>query len=107
MIGKIISMVSCLLCAIPFFIISVYGKDSHTPITFWAGDGSLDKKVRNIKDYNGEMAHLYKVCAAAFAAAGLCCLLHMALGVIAIILECTVGLYLVYQKYKKILGRYS
>ena len=38
MVGKIIGLVSCLMCAFPFLIISVYNKDSREPINFWSGD---------------------------------------------------------------------
>lgn len=37
MVGKIIGLVSCLMCAFPFLIISVYNKDSREPINFWSG----------------------------------------------------------------------
>lgn len=107
MAGRIIGLVCCLLCAVPFLIIAVYNKDSVTPINFWAGDGSLVKKVRNIPEYNREMADLYKKCAAAFVIAGLGCLIHLLVGIVLILLVCTAGIYAVYKKYRRILGKYS
>ena len=83
MVGKIIALVSCLLCAVPFLIISIYNKDSKEPINFWSGDTSLKEKVADIKGYNKEMALLY-----------LC-------------FDCTLGIFLMYRVYKKILKRYS
>lgn len=56
MVGRIVGLVSCLLCAVPFLIISVYNKDSKEPINFWSGDTSLKNKVKNVQDYNKEMA---------------------------------------------------
>lgn len=38
MVGNIIGLVSCLMCAVPFFILSAFGKDSDEPINFWSGD---------------------------------------------------------------------
>lgn len=107
MVGRVIGLVSCLLCAIPFLIISMYDKDSNTPISFWAGDESLKKKIHNIADYNKEMAALYKRCAIAFLIAGLGCLIYLLLGIILIVLECTVGIFVVYKRYKKIFNKYS
>ena len=107
MIGGVSGLISCIMCSVPFWIISHYGKESHTPLSFWSGDGTLKEKVNNIPAYNQEMAALYKKCAWAFLIAGICCLLYLPLGVILIMLECTVGIYVVYRKYKKILWRYS
>ena len=46
MVGKIIALVSCIMCALPFLIISVYNKDSKEPINFWSGDTTLKSKVK-------------------------------------------------------------
>lgn len=56
MVGRIIGLVSCLMCAVPFLIISVYNKDSKEPISFWSGDTTLKSKVKNIMEYNYKMA---------------------------------------------------
>ena len=55
MVGRIIGLVSCLMCAVPFLIISVYNKDSKEPISFWSGDTTLKSKVKNIMEYNYKM----------------------------------------------------
>lgn len=107
MVGRIIGLIACLLCAVPFLIISVYDKGSSTPISFWSGDKSLMEKVHDIAGYNKEMADLYKKCAIAFGIAGVGCLIHLVIGITIILLECTVGIYLVYKKYKIILKKYS
>lgn len=107
MIGNIVGLISCLLCALPFFIISVYDKNSKEPINFWSGDTTLKSKVRNVKEYNKEMAMLYKKCAAAFAITGIGFLLLPAAGIVMLCLDCTLGFYLVYRSYKKILNFYS
>ena len=60
MVGRVIGLVSCLMCAIPFLIISVYNKDSKEPINFWSGDTTLKSKVKNVGEYNKKMAVLYK-----------------------------------------------
>lgn len=107
MVGRIVGLVSCIMCAIPFFIISIYNKDSKEPINFWSGDTTLKAKVKNIEEYNKEMVLLYKKCAIVFLITGVVFLAMPFVGMIIICLECTVGIYLVYLKYKKILQLYS
>ena len=107
MIGRIIGLVSCLMCAIPFLIISVYNKDSKEPINFWSGDTTLKSKVKNVDSYNKKMALLYKRCAVAFLISGIGFMVTLYLGVAMICFDCTIGIYLVYRNYKRILGEYS
>ncbi len=107
MVGRIVGLVSCLMCAVPFLIISVYNKDSKEPINFWSGDTTLKCKVKNVTEYNNKMAALYKRCAIAFLISGLGFLISLFPGVIMICFDCTLGIYLVYRNYKKILNLYS
>lgn len=107
MVERIVGFVACLMCAIPFLIIKKYDKDSRDPIGFWSGDRTLKSKVINIPEYNREMSGLYGKCAYAFLLAGIGCMILPAVGYVMIGLECTVGFYLVWRCYKKILGRYS
>lgn len=107
MVGRIVGLVSCLMCAVPFFIISVYDKDSKEPINFWSGDTTLKSKVRNVTEYNNKMAALYKRCAIAFFISGIGFLILPFLGIIMVCFDCTLGIYLMYRNYKKILNLYS
>ena len=106
MVENIIALVSCLMCAVPFFIISIYNKDSREPISFWSGDTSLKGKVKNVREYNQEMAALYHKCALAFCITGLIFIFSMVFGTVLLCLECSVGILLVYRNYKRILNRY-
>ncbi len=107
MVGNMIGFVSCLLCAVPFFLFSIFGKNSDEPMNFWSGDTTLKSKVKNVKEYNREMAALYKKYAAAFLAAGAGCLILPVFGMILLFLDGTAGVYILYRNYKRILGRYS
>lgn len=107
MVERIIGLVACILCANPFFIISVYNRDSKEPINFWSGDTSLKAKVKNVCDYNKEMALLYQKCAIAFLITGAGFFVMPVIGVGMLCFDCTFGIYLVYRKYKKILEIYS
>lgn len=107
MVGRIIGLIACIMCAFPFVIISVYDKDSKEPINFWSGDTTLKSKVKNVQEYNKEMAGLYKKCAIAFLVTGIGFLIFSMLGIIMLCFDCTLGIYLVYRNYKKILNLYS
>lgn len=105
--GGIVGFVSCLLCALPFFIIAAFDKNSSTPIAFWSGDQSLKDKVTNLPEYNKKMAKLHCTFGLGFLASGLCCLVYIMAGIICIILLCTIGFYRTYRCYKKILAECS
>lgn len=107
MVERIIGLISCLLCAVPFFIISKYDRNSREPINFWSGDKTLKKRVKNIPEYNREMADLYKKCAMAFCISGIGFLILPVVGLILICFDCTLGIYIVYRCYKKVLGKYE
>ncbi|MFR7844071.1 MAG: hypothetical protein ACLU3U_14020 [Gallintestinimicrobium sp.] len=66
MAEKIVGLISCLLCAVPFLIIGIFEKNSKEPITFWSGDKTLKSKVKDVTAYNLEMGMLYQECAFAF-----------------------------------------
>ncbi|MDO4332248.1 MAG: hypothetical protein Q4C58_06115 [Eubacteriales bacterium] len=107
MAGRIAGLISCIMCAIPFFIVAIYSKDSKEPINFWSGDTTLKGKIKNIKDYNRKMALLYKKCSAAFLITGIGFIVTPVVGVILICFDCTLGIYLMYRNYKRILSLYS
>ncbi|MBQ7838923.1 MAG: hypothetical protein IJ390_00300 [Lachnospiraceae bacterium] len=107
MVGRMVGFISCFMCAVPFLIISIYNKNSREPINFWSGDTTLKVKVKNVSGYNQEMAALYKKCAVAFVITGIGFLIIPWIGVILLCFDCTIGIYIVYRNYKKILGRFS
>lgn len=107
MAGRIVSFICFLLCAFPFFVISVYGKDSREPINFWSGDTSLKDMVKDVKSYNAEMAGLYRKCALFFLLTGFLFVVFPAAGIVFAVFGCSAGIYLAYRIYKKILEKYS
>ena len=106
MAGRIISFISYMLCAIPFWAIARFGKDSKDPISFWTGDTSLKGKVKDVAAYNREMAKVYTIYGWAYFAAAVGGAIHPIAGV-AIMVLALVGIVFVYRAYKKILERYS
>lgn len=107
MLERIIMLFCCLLCAFPLFVVSKYDKDGNEPMGFWTNDKSLKSKVKNVSDYNQEMAALYKKYAYALVLAGVGGLIHMMVGLVLLGVVCTVGIWLLYRGYKKILAKYS
>lgn len=101
---RIIGFASCLLCALPFFIIGAFDKNSSTPIPFWSGDASLKDKVENLSEYNQRMSKVYLRWGMGFLAAGACCLISVWVGMVMLLADCTAGTYLAYKCYKQILG---
>ena len=95
------------MCSLPFFILAAFGRNSDEPINFWSGDTTLKSKVRNVEEYNKQMAALYRKYAAAFVAAGLGCFILPVIGIVMIGFNCTLGIYVVYRNYKKILQQNS
>lgn len=63
--------------------------------------------AKNVCGYDRKMAKLYKKSAIAFLIAGVWFILLPVLGVTMLCFNCTVGIYLVYGKYRKILKLYS
>ena len=102
----IIGFVSCLFCAFPLFIIGHYDKDSREPIVFWAGDKTLKKKIKNVHDYNCDMSKLYIKCSLFFVLTGITCMICFWLGITCIMVGSTLGIYIVWKKYKNILSKY-
>lgn len=106
MAERIIGILVCVLCAFPFYALSL-NKNSHEPINFWSGDSSLKDKVQNVAAYNKEMSALYKMYAVAFVIAGLVYLIYPLAGFALLLLDCTAGIYALYKGYKRILHKYS
>lgn len=107
MVGRIVALVCCLLCAFPFFVISGYNKDSSEPINFWSGDTSLKDKVKDVKGYNTEIAGLYKKCALFFLLTGILFVVFPIAGIGLLVFDCSAGIYLAYRFYKGVLKRWS
>lgn len=107
MVESFVCLIACIMCAIPFLIISRYDKTSQTPIPFWSGDTSLKSKLKDVQGYNQQMAKLYGKCALAFIITGVCFFFLRELGIALLIFDCSVGIYIVYRCYKRILARFS
>lgn len=105
--GEIIGALCSFLCALPFLIAGIFMKKGSEPINFWSGDYSLKDKVKDIPSYNAEMSALYLKYGLSFLLASVLFFFAPIAAMIIIGLCCSVGVFLVYRKYKQILGKYS
>ncbi len=103
--ANIAGFVICLLCATPFFIIGHY-KNSNYPIGLSTKDGKLSTKIHDVKQFNEEMSKLYLRCALVFGITGLITFAHVMTGIILIMLESTVGVFIVSKKHKAIVSKF-
>lgn len=106
MAERVIGLVSCVMCAIPFWIMAKYDVNSKTPINFWSGDTTLTGIVKDVPEYNREMAKLYGSYGLMYFICGIGCLLFPPLGYGLLCLT-VVGIAFVYRSYKKILKKYA
>lgn len=107
MAGRIVSLVCCLLCAFPLFVVGIYNKGSSEPIQFWSGDSLLKHKVKDVKNYNFEMAGLCKRCALFFVLAGILMIIFPIAGMVLLVFDCSFGICWAYRVYRRILRKYS
>lgn len=104
--ANIVGLVSCLLCAIPFFITGHY-KDSKYPIGLWTEDSKLSAKIHDVTHFNEEMSKFYLCCAFVFSITGLITFVHAMTGFLFIMLESTVGVFIAFRKYKAIIHKFA
>ncbi len=104
--AKIAGLVVNLLCAIPFWIIGHY-KNSVTPIGLWTEDSKLGIKIHDVEQFNQEMSKLYLCCALVFGITGLIFLLHVMTGLVFLMLESIVGIFVYTKKYKAIVSKFT
>lgn len=105
MVGQVIGCLCCILCALPFYYIAFYGKNSHDSIAFWSGDDSL--KIKNIEKYNLKMSLLYRNYAHSYVFIAIMLFLIPQVAVVLLLLDCTLGLFIVWKCYKKYVCAYQ
>lgn len=107
MSGRIIGAFCCVLCSVPFFLLAYMGRIGGKPIPFWAGDERLYKIVKNVPEYNREMAQAYNVYGALYLVTAAVMAYAPKVGTVCIVLDCSLFLYLLARRYHQILKKYS
>ena len=106
-LGQIIYCFCCLACALAFILIPYLNKETNEPIGFWSGDTSLKDKVNDVKEYNKEMSKLYMYYGLCYVVISLLVFISFTVSVILLIFGMTIGIFIVYKIYKRILNKYS
>ena len=107
MLAGIVLCGSCLLCALVFFFMTVFGEKYSEPINFWSGDATLKSRIKDLPCYNADMSVLYRVWAAAWLIIALISLFSVAIGFALVLANVSVGVYTIHHFYKRILRKYS
>jgi hypothetical protein len=107
MAARIIVFIVSVLCYLPWFYISTFQKDSEEPISFWSGDASLKDKVKDVNNYNNEMAQLYRKFSRIYLVSMIVSPFYPYAAVVLLCAGSLIGIYFLYKSYKKILSRYS
>lgn len=108
MADRIIGAFVNLICAGTFFLLAYTGKLRSDPLNFWSGDDKrLKEIVKDVPAYNAELSKLYRKYAAVFLLASVLTAAYPPAGLVILFGNITVGLYLLWRKYKAILEKYS
>lgn len=104
--GKIIGALCCMLCAMPFLVLG--GLKNHPePLSFWSGDDSLKKRVKNVPEYNRAMSRMYRRYGVAWCVTAVLMAVLPVAGLVGMVLCCTLGVLLLYRGYKKALAQFA
>ncbi len=109
MIGRIMAFSTCLIAAVLLFLMGWINKGTKEPIRYIGGDKSIKYKIKkkNTKKYNEEIISLYKKDSIMVLVSGIGFLIHAYLGIGLIIFSFTVGSYISFQRYEKVIEKYS
>lgn len=106
MAGKMISGLVCLLCGSAFFLCSLMGS-KDTPLAFFSGDETLKDKVADIAGYNRVMKRTYILHACIYWAAAFAAFWSSAIAIVILLVNMSVGTFVIYRIYQKALLRYG
>ena len=106
-VGQVIYCFCCLTCAFAFILIPLLNKETKEPISFWSCDASLKDKVKDVENYNKEMTKLYLCYGSCYVVAALIVFISFTISVVILSVSMTIGIFVVYKIYKRILNKYS
>lgn len=108
MAGRIILSLCCFLCAGAYFLNGRLCRICSSPVAFWTGgETALKTTVKDPVRYNREMGSAFRWYAIAWLICGLLGALSPLAGIIGMIAVLTLGLFLLWKRYRKILNACS
>ena len=106
-VGQVIYCFCLLVCALAFILIPLLNKETKEPIGFWSGDTSLKDQVKDVENYNKKMTKLYLCYGLCYVIAALIVFISFTISIVILIFNVTIGIFIVYKIYKRILNEYS
>lgn len=107
MAGMIIWSITVFGCALLFLSIGIYAKKREKPMWFYAGTTVDESTITDVKAYNKENARMWKIYSLWFFASGVVYFWNEMLGVLILVLGCTVGIGILVSSFTKIEKKYK
>ena len=107
MAGAIIWSITVFGCAILFLGMGIYAEKREKPMWFWAGTTVDESKITDVKAYNKENGNMWKLYSLWYFASGIVYFINQVLGVIILVLSCTVGIGILVSTFTRIEKKYK
>ena len=108
MAGRIILSLCCLLCAGAFFLNGFLCRIRSSPVAFWTGgEQALKKTIKDAAGYNREMGTAFRWYGLGWLLDAIGAAFSPTMGLAVMAALCTLGLFLLWRRYRQLLSKYS
>lgn len=108
MAERILLSLCCLLCAGAFFLNHYLCRIRSTPVAFWTGsEDKLKSIVKDAAGYNREMGAAFRWYGVGWLLAAIGAAFSPPVGLAAMAVLCSLGLFFLWKRYRQLLSRYS
>ena len=108
MAGRIILSLCCLLCAGAFFLNVHLCRIRSSPVAFWTGgEQALKNTIKDAAGYNREMGMAFRWYGLGWLLDAIGAAFSPTMGLAVMAALCTLGLFLLWRRYRQLLSKYS
>ena len=108
MAGRIILSLCCLLCAGAFFLNGCLCRIRSSPVAFWTGgEQALKNTIKDAAGYNREMGTAFRWYGLGWLLDAIGAAYSPTMGLAVMAALCTLGLFLLWRRYRQLLSKYS
>ena len=108
MAGRIILSLCCLLCAGAFFLNGCLCRIRSSPVAFWTGgEQALKNTIKDAAGYNLEMGTAFRWYGLGWLLDAIGAAFSPTMGLAVMAALCTLGLFLLWRRYRQLLSKYS
>ena len=108
MAGRIILSLCCLLCAGAFFLNGCLCRIRSSPVAFWTGgEQALKNTIKDAAGYNREMGMAFRWYGLGWLLDAIGAAFSPTMGLAVMAALCTLGLFLLWRRYRQLLSKYS